>query len=285
MEVGIGLPNAIRGIGGATIVAWARRADASGFSSLATIDRIAFPSYESMVTLAAAAGATGRIRLFSNVLVTPTRDAVMLAKQAASLDQLSGGRLVLGLGVGGRDDDYGVLDRNPRRRGKAFDEMLATMRSVWAGEPPTGTDQPASPPPHDGGRIPMLVGGSSDVTLRRVVEWGIGWTAGGAPPEHVGPFVERVKAAWADAGRSGSPRIAALTYFSVGNEDESRKNLLDYYAFTGDYAEIIASAAPRTPESIRERKRAFEEVGVDELIFDPTVADVEQVDGLADIVL
>jgi alkanesulfonate monooxygenase SsuD/methylene tetrahydromethanopterin reductase-like flavin-dependent oxidoreductase (luciferase family) len=131
----------------------------------------------------------------------------------------------------------------------------------------------------------LLIGGSSDVTLRRVVEWGTGWTAGGAPPERVGPFVERVNAAWADAGRSGSPRIVALTYFSVGNEDESRKNLLDYYAFTGEDADIIASAAPRTPEAIRDRMQAFEEVGVDELVFDPTVPDVEQVDRLADIVL
>jgi alkanesulfonate monooxygenase SsuD/methylene tetrahydromethanopterin reductase-like flavin-dependent oxidoreductase (luciferase family) len=145
MEVGIGLPNTIRGIDGTMIVEWAQRADATGFSSLATIDRVAFPSYESMVTLAAAAGATERVRLFPNVLVTPTRDPVMLAKQSASLDQLSGGRLVLGVGLGGRDDDYMVLGRDPRRRGRAFDEMLPLMHSVWAGEPPTGTDQPASP--------------------------------------------------------------------------------------------------------------------------------------------
>lgn len=285
MEIGIGLPNTIRGIDGGTIMRWARRADDAGFSSLATIDRVAFPSYESMVTLAAAAGATERIRLFPNVLVTPTRDAVFLAKQAASLDQLSGGRLVLGLGVGGREDDYAVVGRDLGTRGRAFDAMLATFRAVWSGQAPPGTDQEVAPRPVREGGIPLLIGGMSDASVRRTLEVGLGWTAGGAPPEQVGPFADRVRKAWADAGRPASPRIAALTYFSVGHEEESRKNLLDYYAFTGRFAEMIASSAPRTPEAIRDRVRAFEDIGVDELILDPTVPDVEQVDRLAEIVL
>jgi hypothetical protein len=77
----------------------------------------------------------------------------------------------------------------------------------------------------------------------------------------------------------------ALAYFSVGEEDESRKNLLDYYGFLGDYAENIAGYAPRTPEAIRDTIKAFEDTGIDELILDPTVPSLDQVDRTADIAL
>ena len=109
MKLGIGLPNPVPGTAGETLVEWARKAESAGFSSLATIDRIAYPSYESLVTLAAVAGATERIGLVTNVLLAPTRNPVLLAKMAASVDQLSGGRLTLGLGVGSRKDDFDAI--------------------------------------------------------------------------------------------------------------------------------------------------------------------------------
>src|SRR5947207_13399691 len=108
MKIGIGLPNPIPGVNGRVIVEWAQRAEERGFSTLATIDRIAYPSYESLVVLAAAAGATERIGLLTNVLLGPTRNPVLLAKEAASLDRLSGGRFTLGASVGGREDDFTV---------------------------------------------------------------------------------------------------------------------------------------------------------------------------------
>src|SRR3954470_20882230 len=103
MKIGIGLPNPILGADGRTIVEWARRADELGFSTLATIDRIAYPSYDSLLVLAAAAGATERIGLLTNVLLGPTRNPVLLAKEAASLDRLSGGRFTLGASVCARE--------------------------------------------------------------------------------------------------------------------------------------------------------------------------------------
>jgi hypothetical protein len=94
-----------------------------------------------------------------------------------------------------------------------------------------------------------------------------------------------VREAWREGGREGDPRLVALAYFSVGEEEESRKNLLDYYGFLGDMAQAIAEFTPRTPEAIRERVKAFEDAGFDELILDPTVPSLEQVDQLADVVL
>jgi alkanesulfonate monooxygenase SsuD/methylene tetrahydromethanopterin reductase-like flavin-dependent oxidoreductase (luciferase family) len=285
MEIGIGLPNPIRGTPGRLLVDWARRAEERRFSTLATIDRIAFPSYESLIALAAAGAATERIGLFTNVLLEPTRIPVLLAKEAASVDQISQGRLTLGLGVGGRPDDFVAVGRTFEDRGRRFEQDLELMHAAWRGEPVAGSPEPVTPKPVNDDRVPILIGGSSDVVLERVVRWGVGWTAGGAPPDVIGPFAQRVRDAWSASDRKGEPRVVALAYFSVGEEEESTRNLLDYYGFLGDMAKGLAGFTPRTPEAIRERVKAFEDVGIDELVLDPTVASLDQVDKLADIVL
>src|SRR5438093_126410 len=130
MQIGIGLPNPIPGTTGETLIRWARRAEEAGFASLATIDRIVYPSYESLITLAAAAAVTERIGVMTNVLLGPTRNPVLLAKEAASVDQLSGGRLTLGLGVGAREDDFEVTGLRFEDRGKRFDRALELMHRV-----------------------------------------------------------------------------------------------------------------------------------------------------------
>lgn len=284
MKIGIGLPNPIRGVPGRLLVDWARRAEERGFSTLATIDRIAFPSYESLIALSAAAAVTERIGLLTNILLAPARSPILLAKEAASVDQISGGRLTLGLGVGGRRDDFVAAERVFEDRGRRFDGDLELMHGAWRGEMVGGCPEPPTPFPVNERRVPILIGGSSDAAIERTVRWAEGWTAGGAPPEVVGPFAQRVREAWERSDRDGEPRLVALSYFSIGEEEESRRNLLDYYGFLGDIAEGLSASTPRTPEAIRERLKAFEDAGLDELILDPTVAELEQVDRLADLV-
>jgi alkanesulfonate monooxygenase SsuD/methylene tetrahydromethanopterin reductase-like flavin-dependent oxidoreductase (luciferase family) len=286
MKIGIGLPNSIRGASGDVIVEWARRAEARGFSSLGTIGRIAFPAYSELIALAAAAGATERIGLMTDLLLGPIYNPVLLARDAASLDQLSGGRFVLGASVGARKDDYDVTHQDYSTRGRRWDEALELMHQIWRGEPAPGTDQPVGPMPTNGGRVPMLIGGYVDAVLPRITKWGVGWTVGGAPPEGVPPFAERVRAAWKEAGREGDPRIVALHYFALGPNAEAgaQRGLGDYYTFTGTFAERIIGGASKTPEAAQETARKFEEAGVDELIYFPAIAEVEQVDLLADAV-
>src|SRR5690606_25483534 len=113
MDVGIGLPNSVEGVQGTDLVRWAVAAEQAGFSSLGTIGRIVYDNYEELVALAAAAGATSRIGLLPSVLIAPPRQAVLLAKQAATLQAVSGGRLRLGMGIGGRDDDWVALGEQP----------------------------------------------------------------------------------------------------------------------------------------------------------------------------
>lgn len=281
MKIGLGLPNPVPGTPGSAILEFARRAEQRGFDGLATIDRLVFPSYDTLATHAAAAAVTTRIGLLSNILLAPLHSPALLAKSAASIDQLSGGRFTLGVAVGGRADDFAVAGRDISRRGKDLDEGVELMHRAWRGEP-FGDGNAICPPPTKDDRVPMLFGGTSDATIRRVVRWGAGWTAGGGGPDLAAPFVQRVRAAWEEAGRAGEPRLAALTYFSLGDDvaDESRAYLRSYYAFTGPYAEQIAEGAPRTPAAIREAVTAFTE-----LYFDATSASPDQVDRLADVVL
>ncbi len=221
MEIGIGLPNPVPELDGRRIPAWAAQAEARGFSSLATIDRLSFPNHDSMITLAAAAGVTERIRLFTNILLLPTRQPVLLAKEAASLASVSGGRFVLGVGVGGREDDYVVSETSFASRGRRADRMLEQMTQAWRGGPIDGSSEPVVPA-IPGGTVPLMIGGSGPAAVRRTVTYGIGWTGGGAPPEHTAPVVQKVRAAWAAAGRQGEPRIAALAYFSLGDHVRER---------------------------------------------------------------
>ena len=131
MDIGIGLPNAVRGVDRRGIVEWARRAHQAGFSSLGTIDRVVYPNYESLVSLAAAAAVTERIRLVTDILIAPLRtNTALFAKQAATIDDLSGGRLVLGLAVGGRPDDFEVSGADFTARGPTFDRQLVELEGL-----------------------------------------------------------------------------------------------------------------------------------------------------------
>ena len=140
MKVGIGLPNAVRGVDRRGIVEWARRAEDAGFSTLGTIDRVVYPNYESLIALAAAAAVTERIGLATDILIAPLRrSTALLAKQAATVDHLSGGRLVMGLAVGGRDDDFEAVGADFGARGRVFDGQLEEMMKIWRGDTEIGT--------------------------------------------------------------------------------------------------------------------------------------------------
>jgi len=285
VDIGIGLPNTVPDTPGTLLVEWARRAEERGFTGLATIDRIVYPNYDPLIALAAVAGATTRIGLFTNILIAPLHPPAMLAKASASLDQLSNGRLTLGLAAGGRADDYVAAGRDFRTRGRAFDETLAAVHRAWRGEPVAGGDMAVGPTPMHDQRVPILIGGSGDYAIRRTLEWGAGWTSGGSTPAQAAPFVARLRDAWQEAGRTGEPRIATLNYFSLGADDASRQYLHHYYGFLGAYADMIAEGALRSEAAIRDTLRAFEDAGFTEVYLDPTVASLDQVDRLADVVL
>jgi len=278
MDVGIGLPNAIRGVDRAGIVDWAREAEAAGFSSLGTIDRIAYGNYESLIALTAAAAVTERIRLVTDILIAPLRsNNALFAKQTATLDHFSGGRLVLGLAAGGREDDYAVSGLDFHARGKVFDRQLADLARFWAGEGGVG-------PAPVRGRPGLYIGGRSDAAFRRAAEHGDGWTMGGGAPDSFAGELERLHEAWRTAGREDEPRTMALMYVSLGDtaEADARAGLGDYYAFLGEYADMVVAGAAKDPETVRQYVAGFEQAGVDEVICFPASTDPAQVGLLAE---
>ena len=281
MDIGIGLPNAVRGVDRAGIVDWAKRAEAAGFSSLGTIDRIAYPNYESMIALAAAGAVTERIRLVTDILIEPLRsNTALFAKQAATIDHMTGGRLVLGLAVGGRPNDFEASKVDFGKRGRLFEEALAELNAHWAGETEVG------PPTASGSRPTVLIGGSSDVAFRRAAEHADGWTMGGGGPDALKEGLGKLDAAWQAAGREGKPKNMALMYFALGDDAEAvaKEKLGDYYAFLGEYADMIVGGAAKDADTIKGYVAGFEAAGADEVIIFPANPDPAQVELLAEAV-
>ncbi|NJQ15663.1 LLM class flavin-dependent oxidoreductase [Streptomyces bohaiensis] len=283
MHIGIGLPNQVRDVHAPVIPAWARLAEEAGFSTLGTTGRIAYPGVMDTVALAAAAGATSRIGLLSQVLLATTWPGALLAKEAASIDAVSAGRLTLGIGVGIREDDFVVPGHGPRDRGARMDRDLETYRSLWAGAPVPGSENPAVPA---GTRqVPLLFGATTPAAFRRMAETSDGYVAGSVPAAMASGLFDAARGAWQAAGRPGRPRLVGLNYVSLGDPDRGRANVADYYAATGQYQDIVVGNVHTSAESVRDAVKQFEDLGVDELILSPGTDDLDEVTRLADIVL
>jgi alkanesulfonate monooxygenase SsuD/methylene tetrahydromethanopterin reductase-like flavin-dependent oxidoreductase (luciferase family) len=265
---------------------WARRAEQAGFSTLGALDRLIYPNYEPLVALGAVAAVTERIGLMTTVLLVPYRqNAAVLAKQAATVHQLSHGRLSLGVGIGSREDDYAASGLSTKDRGKRFDEMLDQIKRLWAGEEVgdaggVGPDVSGNPPQ-------LIVGGSADAAFRRAAQYGDGWIMGAGPPERFPEMVEKLMAAWRDRGRHREPRKLVLQYFAMGDDPDgdTRASIGHYYAFAPDYARQVVARTAKGEDQVRERVRQLEEAGADELILFPASPDPRQVDLLASAAL
>lgn len=281
MDIGIGLPGTIAGVEGTALLDWARRAEARGFSTLGVIDRIVYGNYDPLTQLTAPAAVTERIRLTTSILIAPLHsNHALFAKQTASLDRVSGGRLVLALAVGVREDDYAESGLDFHRRGAEMDRLLERVTSVWRGE----SDPPIGPEPARPGGPQIVLGGQAPAVMRRMAKYGVGWIAGGGGPDQFREGAAAAHAAWEAEGRSGAPRMLGLGYFSLGPgaTDAAQAYLRDYYAFAGPYAERVAAGALTSPEQVAERLAGMREAGCDELILFPCRPEVEQVDLLAD---
>jgi alkanesulfonate monooxygenase SsuD/methylene tetrahydromethanopterin reductase-like flavin-dependent oxidoreductase (luciferase family) len=286
MEIGIGLPATIPGTSGPLVLDWAKRADSGPFSSLGIIDRLVYPNYEPLITLAAAAAVTERVRLMSTVLIAPLRGAGVLAKQAATIDALSGGRLTLGLGVGAREDDFRAAPASFHDRGRRFEEQLELMKRVWSGQPVSDEVGPIGPPPARAGGPELLIGAYSPAAIRRAGRWADGFITGGvADPEQARQMYDVVEESWRAEGREGRPRLVGGIYYALGpNADRGADYIRDYYSYFGPAVEEMATSIPSSPEIIEGLMRGFSDVGADELVCWPTVAELDQLDRLAELV-
>lgn len=284
MNIGIGLPAGIPGVSGDLVLDWARRADSGPFSSLGIIDRIVYPNFEPLIALAAAAAVTKRVRLMTSILIAPLRNAGVLAKQAATIDALSGGRLTLGFGVGGRQDDFRAAPASFRNRGRRFEEQLALMKRIWSAEQVADDTGPVGPSPIQHGGPELLIGGSSPAAIARVGRWADGYIAGAGGHERAQASYRSAEEAWSAVGRVGRPRFVGLMYFALGPDATERgaPAILRYYG--EQFGERLVQAMPNSPEAVKGVIQAFAEIGMDELVFLPTIPDLDQVNRLAELV-
>jgi len=275
MRVGVGLPTTTPGADGALLVEWARTADSGPFSSLGVLDRLLYDSFDPFASLAAAAAVTERIRLATMIAIGPLRPAAALVKDAATVQALSRGRLTLGLAIGARADDYEACGVPTKGRGARLSDQLAELRD-W-------DDSPVVPGTIRERRPELLVGGLSGVAFARMARYGDGYAHGGGPPRAFASAAAKALAAWSDLGRPGRPTLWGQAYFALGDDAAGEAYLLDYYAFTGPFADKIAAGNLTSPRAIRDFVRAYEEAGCDELVLLPTVADPGQLDRLTDV--
>ncbi|GAA2376767.1 LLM class flavin-dependent oxidoreductase [Dactylosporangium salmoneum] len=276
MDIGIGLPISAP----ERLTDWARAAEAHGFATLALLDRLAYDNPEPLAALAVLAGATRRIRLQTEVLLGPLRSTALLAKQAATLDRMAGGRFVLGLGIGGRDDDHAAAGTPTGGRGRALDEQIVALRRIWGGGAYRGTNIGPRPLTPTGPAV--LLGGFAPAALRRVARHGDGFICA-APPQWAGGLLDTVRQEWDAAGRSGRPRLVCQVNVAAGpaaTVERARRAVADYYAFTGR----PGWGAPLSdPEQIAGAIEAYRALGADEVVLYCYADDPAQLDTLARI--
>jgi alkanesulfonate monooxygenase SsuD/methylene tetrahydromethanopterin reductase-like flavin-dependent oxidoreductase (luciferase family) len=284
MRIGIGLPNQIRGVDAAILPGWAAQAEKAGFASLATIGRIAYPGVMDTIALAVAAASTTTIGLISAIAVGPAYPAVLLAKEAANIDAVSGGRLTLGLGLGAWPDDD-VAEGRPRKNiGPRLEDDIRVYREVWGGAAIGGGAYAAvAVNTRD---LPVLLGGAVEASYERVARLADGYIGGAVPASMVSPSFDAVRARWKDAGRTCAPRLVALAYYAFDDIDAGRANIQDYYSSAGEqFAGLMTGNISHGAGGVRATMKAFEEIGADELIFSPAVSDPAEIDRLAEVVL
>ena len=281
MEVGLGLPLSSP----VNMVKWARAADGTSISTLGYGDRLTYHNPEQIVVLAASAAVTTRVRLLTELLLLPLRNTAWAAKQLATLDQLSQGRLVVGIGVGQRPDDFEAAGVDPTGRGRRLDQQIEELTAWWRGEPGRPGCSPIGPLPCNPGGPELLFGGFVPAAIDRVARYGHGFVAAVPNAEVAAHQFSAVEESWRAAGRTGQPRLIGQLNLALGTAEElheARETMGSYYAFMPDPRPLVDGMLT-TEEQVAAAIKEFSDIGANELIFycwSPSVRTVESVDAV-----
>ena len=277
------LPTMAPGYTAATTLGWSRAIDAGPFSTLSTGERITFDNPDWLVTLAAAATVTERVRIFANLVVLPAHPVAVVAKQLATLDQLSGGRLTVGVGVGGRGHDFRAAERPTKGRHALLDEQVAELRRLWAGEPPFERADPVGPAPAQAD-LPILAGAMGPKAMARAAQWadGVsGFSVSGTVSEIAANF-RSAEQAWADAGRPTAPRRVSGCFYVLDEDDDRAAATLDAFArrylaiFGTEIAEAMAATCRvASVGALNDVLDGAADAGCDEFVLVPGTVDLD----------
>ncbi|MGE3075559.1 MAG: LLM class flavin-dependent oxidoreductase [Dehalococcoidia bacterium] len=289
MSIGIGL--GIAGFpfsGPKAFLSWVDLCEEQGVDSVWLSERIVSraPGLELMTTFGVIAGRTERLKFGMNAIVVALRDPLILAKECASLDYLSGGRLLPVFGVGGElNPEFRATSRNPKGRGAQSDELLDIMAALWTGEPVTYegkyyqyneaviTPKPVQDP------LPLWIGGSSPAAIRRTARIGTGWLAGLQTPAQVAPVVKAIREQSAEAGRPlDDDHYGAGFAFRFGSADEEivqrQAAALSRIPDAPDPFDYIAAG---DAQAIASRVREYIEAGVSKFVLRPIAASDDEI--------
>jgi probable F420-dependent oxidoreductase len=295
LKVGVVLPTYRRLANPANIKRAAELSEALGFDSVWVTDHVVVPAssldafgatfFEAVTTMAYLAGITTRVEIGAAILIVPYRHPLLLAKMLASADQLSGGRMIAGVGLGWLESESALMGVQHNRRARIADEALAVMRACWQSETPEFTgetyqvkDLHFAPRPHRERHLPVLVGGASKAALRRAARLGDGWIGDTLTFEELETSVAELTRELSEVGRKiDDVEVAMRTGLQVADDaSEVTDSPSETGWKTGDFA-----AAGRSPfrglraEVVADFKRAAE-LGVDHLIFEFPVSRGEE---------
>jgi len=272
---------------------WARMVDEGPFSSLCWGERVAFANPDSLTLLGALSAWTDRVPLVTTVVVPQLHDPVMLAKALATADVLCGGRLTVGLGIGGRLEDYQAVGADPTTMTmRDMAERVAVMKRVWAGEKITDSVLPVGPAPIQDGGPRLLVGSTGPKSTRYAARWADGLAAisldldTGSQDE----LFDVARAAWAEAGNP-EPHLGTSFWFALGDGDAPRAQIHRHLRHYMNWIppEFVDAMAPTagwagTDEELVATLRGFADIGTSEVHLIPTSSDIDQVRRVADLV-
>lgn len=272
---------------------WATIIDEGPFSSLCWGERVAFGNPDSLTLLGALAAWTDRVRLVTTVVVPQLHDSVLLAKALATGDMLSGGRLTVGLGVGGRHEDYVAAGADPATQTmRQMADRVAVMKRVWNAEKVTDSVLPVGPAPVQPGGPELLVGTIGPKTVRSAATWaaGLAGTTLDLDVAKQNELFDVARTAWAEAGRP-APHLATSFWFALGDQESARAQVHHHLRRYMNWipVEFVDAMAPTTgwagsEDELIEVLRRFAEIGTDEVHLIPTSSDVGQLHRVADAV-
>jgi len=289
MDVGMNLPVMAPGLDREAFHEWCHRIERGPFASIAAGERISFFNPDMTAALAAASVLTERVRVVSGVFVPMLHHPVMLAKQLATIDVLSNGRFVAGLGVGGREQDYQSVEAPLGHRLTRLAQSVERMRRVWEGEPVVEGALPVGPRPIQRGGPKLLAGSLMVESIRAAAAWADGLYGFSFGPSHAEMSLqfEAARSAWKEREKP-VPWLATGFWYALGDDARSQ---LDRYL--DRYLNFMAPAARQNVQricvatSMKALKDALaqaNDAGADEVLLVPTTSNPEDVDRVADLI-
>lgn len=290
MKIGICLPYMKAGLTRDDYLAWFRAVDEGPFHSLSCGERVHGPTYDMRVVLSAAAVATRRVEITPTLYVLPMHSAVRVAKEVATLDILSGGRVNnVALGYGGREQDYEAVGARFQGRYGRMDRQVEELRRVWRGEEIIEGAGAIGPPPGRPGGPRLLAGAMGPKSIERCAQWADGlyaWSGNGEKQELARSFA-MADAAWQRAGRDQQAYRLGGFWYTLADEGQQKlyDYVYEYLAIAGpEIASMMAESVHRSsPETVLQALDNAEAAGCEELFMVPATAELAEVERLAEL--